>query len=80
MRIGKTIKGELYQFYLQFISKEKKASIRYFMSDDWTICELSEDYNYVLLSEGKFNFNGIDIKKLKLNKSQRLDAIDYNSF
>lgn len=37
MRVGKTIKGELYYFYLQFIPNSKKAKIRYFMSDEWIV-------------------------------------------
>jgi hypothetical protein len=78
MRIGKTIKGELFHFYLQLIPNEKKAKVRYFRSDEWVICNLSEDYNYVLLPEGKFKFNDKDVTKLKLNKYQRLDALDYN--
>lgn len=78
MRIGKTIKGELFHFYLQFIVNEKKAKVRYFRSDDWVICDLSEDFNYVLLPKGKYNFNGVEVEKLKLNKLQKLDALDYN--
>jgi hypothetical protein len=78
MRIGKTVKGELYHFYLQFIPNEKKAKVRYFQTDDWVICDLSEDFNYVLLPKGKFNFNDTDIEKLKLNKYQKWDALDYN--
>jgi hypothetical protein len=30
------------------------------------------------LTNGLFRFNDTDIKKLKLNKSQKLDALDYN--
>jgi hypothetical protein len=78
MRIGKTVKGELYHFNLQFIPNEKKAKVRYFQTDDWVICDLSEDFNYVLLPKGKFKFNDTDIEKLKLNKYQKWDALDYN--
>lgn len=78
MRIGKTIKGELFHFYLQFIVNEKKAKVRYFLTEDWVICDLSEDFNYVLLPKGKYNFNGVEVEKLKLNKLQKLDALDYN--
>jgi hypothetical protein len=78
MRIGKTVKGELYHFYLQFIPNERKAKVRYFQTDDWVICDLSEDFNYVLLPKGKFKFNDTDIEKLKLNKYQKWDALDYN--
>ena len=78
MRIGKTIKGELFSFYLQLIPNEKKAKVRYFQSDDWTICDLSEDFSYVLLPKGKFRFYDTDVEKLKLNKSQKLQAVDYN--
>lgn len=79
MRIQKTIKGELYNFYLQFIANEKKAKVRYFQSDEWIICDLSEDFGYVLLPKGKFNLNGVDVEKLKLNKFQKNDAIEYNN-
>lgn len=79
MRIQKTIKGELYNFYLQFIANEKKAKVRYFQSDEWIICDLSEDFVYVLLPKGKFNLNGVDVEKLKLNKFQKNDAIEYNN-
>lgn len=48
------------------------------MSDEWIICDLSDDFNYILLPKGVFRFNDTDIKKLKLNKSQKLDALDYN--
>lgn len=78
MRIKKTIKGELFSFYLQFIPKEKKCKIRYFQSDDWVVCDLSDDFNYVLLPKGRFNFNNTDVIKLKLSKSQKFDALDYN--
>jgi hypothetical protein len=79
MRIGKTIKGELYHFYVQFIPYEKKVKVRYFQSDEWTVCDLSDDFNYILLPEGKFRFNDTDVKKLKLNKTQRIHALDYNT-
>jgi len=78
MRIVKTIKGDKYLFNLQFILNEKKAKVRYFQSNEWTICDLSDDFNYVLLPKGKFRFNDTNVDKLKLNKIQRLDALDYN--
>ena len=80
MRIGKTIKGELFNFYLQFIPNEKKAKVRYFQCDDWVICDLSDNYDYVLLPKGKFKFNDNDVEKLKLNNRQKSDAMDYNCY
>jgi len=78
MRVKKTIKGYLYNFYVQFIPREKKAEVRYFRSDAWTICELSEDFNYILLPQDKFIFNGVSLKKLKLNRAQSFEAKEYN--
>lgn len=77
MRVNKTIKGELYSFYVQFIFNQKTAKVRYFQSDFWTICNLSEDLNYILLPKGQFIFDNTEVEKLKLNKRQRLEAIDY---
>lgn len=78
MRINKTIKGELYNFYLEFIPNEKKAKVKYLKSDEWTICELSDDFEYVLLPKGKFRFNDTDVNKLKLDKSTKREAMEYN--
>lgn len=78
MRIGKTINGELFNFYVQFIYNEGKAKVRYFLSDEWTVCDLSSDFKYVLLPKGKFKFNNVDVTKLKLNKLQIIEFLEYN--
>jgi hypothetical protein len=79
MKAKKTIKGELYSFYFQLIPNGKKAKVRYFQGDEWTICDLSEDFGYILLPSKKFVFNDTEVKKLKLTKAQKHEAIDYNS-
>ena len=78
MRIKKTINGDSYYFYVQFAPKECKAKVKYFCSDEWVICELSNDFNHIILPKGKFFLNGKDAVKLKLNKQQKLDVLDYN--
>ena len=77
MRIDKTISGELYYLYVHFIPKERKASVKYFHTDEWVICDITEDFNFVILPNNHFKVNETFIKRLKLNKVQRLDAIDY---
>lgn len=78
MRISKTIKGELYHFYAQFTG-DKKAKVRYFQTNEYIICDLSECFNYILLPKGKFVFNNVNVEKLKLNKAQRFEALDFNN-
>ena len=62
MRVKKVIKGEVYYFYAQFIINKEKVKVRYFQSDEWIICDLSKDFNYILLPENKFIKNGVSIK------------------
>lgn len=78
MKVSKTIKGDVYNFYAYFIPYEKKVKVRYLQSDEYTICDLSEDFNYIILPENKFIFNDKVVDKLKLNKYQKIEALDYN--
>lgn len=78
MRVSKIIKGEKYTFYSQFILNEKKTKVRYFQTDEWVICDISEDFNFILLPKNKFIFNGVEVKKLKLNKRDRFEAMEHN--
>lgn len=79
MKIKKTINGEVYQFYFQLIPNERKTKVRYFQSDEWIICDLSEDFDHIIIPKDQLVFNGKSVTKLKLNKSQKYDALDYNS-
>lgn len=79
MRVTKSIKGDIYKFHVQFIPHERKAKVRYFKSDSWTICELSDDFNHIILPDNKFIFNDTNVEKLKLNKVQRIEALEYNN-
>lgn len=47
MQIDKTISRELYYFYVHFIPKERKASVKYFHTNEWVICDITEDFNFV---------------------------------
>ena len=72
MRIDKTINGEKYSFYVQFIPNEFSVNVRYFQSDEWTKCDVSKDMKNVILPKNMFKFNNKEIKTLKLNDRQNI--------
>lgn len=82
MKVNKSIKGEVYPFHVRLIMNKMKANVKYLMGDKWVECTLSENFKYVLLPKDafRFYFDGCHctIDKLKLNKRQQLDAMDYN--
>lgn len=77
MKIKKTINRIPYTFYITLIPKTKKVLVRYFQSDEGYMCDLSDDFKYILLPENIFNFEGKEVKKLKLSKNQMYDVIEY---
>jgi len=79
MRVKKTIKGDVYNFYVQFVPNSMTASIRYFQSDEWIICQISKDFKHILIPENTVGvIQRLEIKSLTLNKYQQLDAKMYN--
>ena len=78
MRVNKTIKGEKYVFYLQFIPHSMTAKVRYFQSDEWIICSITPDFKYILMLENNKIINKLLVKKLTLNKYLQNDAKSYN--
>jgi hypothetical protein len=78
MRVHKTINGDVYSFYVKLIYNKRQASVRYFQSDVEIVCDLSDDFNYILLPKNKFIFNNKVLTKLKLNKIQKIEAQDHN--
>lgn len=78
MKITKNIKGERYDFYVQLVPNKQSALVKYFKSDIWTTCEISDDFNYIVLPEGFFRFDDTDVVRLKFNKVQKIEALEYN--
>lgn len=81
MRIDKTIKGECIPIYVQFIPNVLKASIRYSRTDNWTICDISDDCKYIIvpdtfLSPYITEHGNLKIGKLTIPKHERHDLID----
>lgn len=78
MKITKTVKGENYYFYINFIPNEMKVTVRPHM-DDYTLeGTLSDDFTTITLPKGSVYINGKEITVLKLNRYQKIEAIDYN--
>jgi len=83
MKIKKSIKGEIFNYHVHFILDSMQASVRYGMGYEAQICTISDDFKYVILTDWEEFTHYIDgvyypVKKLKLNKCQQLEAIDYN--
>ena len=78
MKIRKTINGELITFHLEFIPKERKAIVRYWSTDVGVTCDISEDFNYVLVPSGQIIVEGVEVKKIKLDRRLKAIAKDYN--
>lgn len=79
MKIKKTINGDEYTFYVQPIYGEMFVNVRYFHTDEWIKCNLSEDLKWIFLPNDKFIFNNVNVNKLKINKYLRFDIMDYNN-
>lgn len=84
MRIDKQIKGEIIPFYVQLIPNTMKASVGYSRADEGIICDISENYKYILLPDTFLSpyisgYGNIKVGKLKLSKFQQEDAIFYNN-
>jgi hypothetical protein len=79
MDITKTIKGEKVKFLIDFTPssvREKIVFVRKSRADDWTMCNFSDDFNYIIVPKGKFLVEGIDVLKLKVNKTIFRDVIE----
>jgi hypothetical protein len=74
----KTIKGVRFTFNLEFISNERKAIVRIGFWEAGVICDISEDFNYVLVPSGQIIVEGVEVKKIKLNRINKPIAKDYN--
>ncbi len=84
MRIDKTIKGEKFCYYVQFIPNTMTVSVRYFQSDEPIIGKISDDFKWIILPDDYKSpyISGIGkvaVKKLKLERQYQADAKDYNS-
>lgn len=79
MKIEKTVNGEKFIFYFKFLLNSMKVQVRLFQEDEWTVCDISDNFKYILLPENKFVIDGVEVKKLKLNKHQIETAKEYNS-
>lgn len=78
MRVYKTVNKEVFIFYVHFIPGERKAKVRYFQADENTICDISEDFKYVIIPKGLYVKNGKEIQKLKLSRDGQIDAKEYS--
>ena len=83
MRIDKTIKGEKFCFYFKFLPDNMTAKVRYFGSNNYYDCKISEDFKYIILPDNfpPIYIDGVGettVKKLKLNKRMQEDAKFYN--
>lgn len=83
MRIDKTIKGEKIPYNVKLIPDSMTASVRFTMSDEPVIGNISEDFNYIILPDTFLSpyisgIGHVKVGKLKLSKIQKLDAEDYN--
>lgn len=84
MRIDKTIKGEKFCYYVQFIPNTMTASVRYFQTDEPIIGKISDDFKWILLPDGYLSpfisgIGKVEVKKLKLGKHYQAEAKDYNA-
>ena len=83
MRIDKTIKGEKFCYYVQFIPNTMTATVRYFQTDEPITGKISGDFKWVLLPDGFMSpfisgVGKVEVKKLKLEKQYQAEAKDYN--
>jgi hypothetical protein len=79
MKIDKNINGDKYRFYVQAIPNKLAVNVKYFHTDEWIECNLTDDINWIILPENKFKFNGKSVSKLKLSKINKLHIMDYNN-
>jgi hypothetical protein len=80
MRIHKTVNKEVFIFYVHFILGERKAKVRYFQADENVICDISEDFKYVILPKGMYIKNGKEVKRLKLCRAEQVEAKEYSEY
>ena len=82
MRIDKIIRGEKFPYYFDLIPNTMTVSVRAFISDETTICPISNDFKHIILPDSFKHFftevGYVKVGKLKLNKNQQHDAMDYN--
>lgn len=83
MRIDKTIKGEKFCYYIQFIPRTMSATVRYFQSDEPIIGKISDDFKWINLPDDYLSpyisgVGRVKVGKLKLDKRLQADAKNYN--
>lgn len=83
MRIDKTIKGEKFSYYVQFVHEQMIANVRYFQTDEWVSCKISDDFEYILLPDSFLspyisNVGYVPVGRLKLSKEHQWEAKNSN--
>ncbi len=83
MKIKKTIKGEVFTFYVEFIPNTMEGRVRLSRSDEWEKCLITDDFKWLILDNFYSPYiSGVGrvlVKKLKLNKNISNDAKYYNN-
>lgn len=83
MHIEKTIKGEKFRFRIKALLNKKQVEVRYLMSDEPVIGDISEDFKYIILPETYLTpyisgVGNVPVKRLKINKCLARDLKEYN--
>ncbi len=76
MRIDKTIKGEVFPFYVYYIPNTMTFSVRAFLSEETITCKISDDLKWIILPDDYMSpyitgVGRVPVKKLKIEKSQQ---------
>ena len=82
MKIKKSIMGEVYTFYIQLIPNTMKCNVRYFHSNEWIECDITNDLKHIIIPKGKefkYDCNTKIVSKLRISKLLMLEILDYNS-
>ena len=83
MRITKRIKGEDFPFRVKLVYNSMTAEVKWLFDDVPVIGTISGDFNYIILPDDYFSpyisgHGRVKVGRLKLNKRDRLDAMDCN--
>lgn len=83
MIINKTIKGEVVPYHVKFIFNTMTAEVKAYFSDKPVIGKIDDNFNYIILPDDFLSpyiseHGRVKVRKLKLNKHAKIDAIDYN--
>jgi hypothetical protein len=83
MKIDKTIKGEKFRFYVSLIPNSMTAAVRQSQAEEPVTGVVSDDFKWIILPEGYMSpyisgVGNVEVKKLKFDRAQQVEAKDYN--